>query len=111
MDLDGNMPYLTLLILTPLAGALLIAVLGAAGAEDRLVKVLAAVWSLIPIALALAIWSGFDASAVVDGQGAVQFIEKLPWIDAIKVDYFLGVDGISLPLVILTTVMTPVAML
>ncbi len=48
---------------------------------------------------------------MADGQGAIQFVEKLPWIDAIKVDYFVGVDGISLPLVILTTVMTPIAML
>ena len=36
---------------------------------------------------------------------------KITWIEAIKVDYFLGVDGISLPLVILTAVMAPIAML
>jgi NADH-quinone oxidoreductase subunit M len=105
------MPYLTLLILTPLVGVILVAVMGAARAEDRLVKVLATVWSLVPIALVILIWSGFDSSATAEGQGVVQFVEKLPWIDAIKVDYFLGVDGISLPLVILTAVMAPIAML
>ncbi|MFL5801854.1 MAG: NuoM family protein [Roseiflexaceae bacterium] len=105
------MPYLTLLILTPVAGAILIAIMGAARVDDRMVKVIATIWSLVPIALAVVIWSGFDPSAVAEGQGVVQFVEKLPWIDAIKVDYFLGVDGISLPLVLLTAVMTPVAML
>src|SRR5262245_48155408 len=99
--------WLTLLVLSPVAGAILIAILGAARADDRLVKVLAAAWSLVPLALAIYVWSGFDPSKVADGQGVVQFVEKVPWIDAAKVDYFMGVDGISLPLVILTTVMTP----
>jgi NADH-quinone oxidoreductase subunit M len=103
--------WLTFLVLSPVVGALLIAIMGAARADDRMVKLLATLWSLIPIVLAVYIWSGFDPAAVTEGQGVVQFVEKVPWIDAIKVDYFLGVDGISLPLVILTAAMTPIAML
>src|SRR5689334_5082940 len=106
---DG--PWLTLLVLTPVIGAILIAIMGAARVDDRLVKTLSTAWSLIPIGLAIYIWSVFDPSAVAGGQGVVQLVEKLPWIDAVKVDYFLGVDGISLPLVILTAVMSPIAML
>src|SRR6266536_5203226 len=106
---DG--PLLTLLVLSPIAGMLLVALAGALRLDDRLVKLGAAAWSLTSLGLAIFIWAGFDPSAVADGQGVVQFVEKVPWVDAVRVDYFLGVDGISLPLVVLTTVMAPIAML
>ena len=106
---DG--PWLTLLVLSPMAGILLVALAGALRLDDRLVKIGAAAWSLTSLGLAIFLWAGFDPSAAADGQGTVQFVEKITWIQAIRVDYFLGVDGISLPLVILTTVMAPVAML
>src|SRR6266545_7714391 len=66
---------------------------------------------LTSLGIAIFLWAGFDRAAVADGQAVVQFVEKVNWIQAIQVDYFLGVDGISLPLVILTTVMAPIAML
>jgi NADH-quinone oxidoreductase subunit M len=106
---DG--PWLTLLVLSPIAGLLLVALAGALRLDDRLVKLGAAAWSLTSLGLAIFIWAGFDPSAVADGQAVVQFVEKVPWVDAVRVDYFLGVDGISLPLVVLTAVMTPIAML
>jgi NADH-quinone oxidoreductase subunit M len=106
---DG--PWLTFLVLSPIVGMLFVALAGAMRLDDRLVKVGATAWSLTSIGLAIFIWAGFNPTAVSDGQGVVQFVEQIPWISAIKVDYFLGVDGISLPLVVLTTVMAPVAML
>ncbi|KPV54014.1 NADH-quinone oxidoreductase subunit N [Kouleothrix aurantiaca] len=106
---DG--PWLTFLVLSPLVGMLLVALSGALRMDDRIVKIGATAWSLTSLGLAIFLWAGFNPSLVADGQGVIQFVEKIPWIDAIKVDYFLGVDGISLPLVLLTTVMTPIAML
>jgi NADH-quinone oxidoreductase subunit M len=106
---DG--PWLTFLVLSPIVGLLLVALAGWLGMDDRLVKVGSTVWSLTSLGLAIFVWSGFNPAAVSDGQGVIQFVEKIPWIEAIKVDYFLGVDGISLPLVVLTTVMAPIAML
>jgi len=106
---DG--PWLTLLVLSPIVGLLLVVLAGALRLDDRLVKVVSTVWSLTSLGLAIFLWTGFNPAAVSDGQGVVQFVEKVPWIEAIKVDYFLGVDGISLPLVLLTTVMAPIAML
>ena len=44
------------------------------------------------------LWTGFDA-----GTGAMQFVERHPWIDAFSVYYHLGVDGVSMPLILLTT--------
>ncbi|HET9223679.1 MAG TPA: NADH-quinone oxidoreductase subunit M [Roseiflexaceae bacterium] len=103
--------WLTFLILSPVVGALLVALGGAMRLDDRVVKLSATAWSLTSLGLAIALWAGFDPTAVADGQGVVQFVEKVPWIEAIKVDYFVGVDGISMPLVILTAAMTPIAML
>jgi NADH-quinone oxidoreductase subunit M len=107
----SNGAWLTFLVLSPVVGALLVALGGALRLEDRVIKTSATAWSLTSLGLAIGLWAGFDPSAVAEGQGVVQFVEKVPWVDAIKVDYFLGVDGISLPLVILTAVMTPIAML
>jgi NADH-quinone oxidoreductase subunit M len=106
---DG--PWLTLLVFAPLVGMLLVGVAGALRMDDRLVKTGAVAWSLVPLGLVVYLWARFDPAAVAGGQGMVQFVEKVPWVQAIRVDYFLGVDGISLPLVILTAVMTPIAML
>lgn len=107
----SSAPLLTLLILSPLVGLLLTALAGVLRLDDRTVKLGATAWSTVPLALALVVWAGFRPDAVADGQGVVQFVEKLPWVQAIRVDYFVGVDGISMPLVLLTAVMTPVAML
>ncbi|MEN9937100.1 MAG: hypothetical protein RLZZ387_3679 [Chloroflexota bacterium] len=104
-------PWLTLLVLTPLAGLLLVGLAGALRLDDRLVKIGAAAWSTVPLGIAAVVWAGFDPRAVAEGQGVVQFVEKVPWVQAIRVDYFLGVDGISMPLVLLTALMAPVAML
>ena len=107
----SDAPWLTLLVLSPIAGLLLVVLAGAMRLDDRVVKLGATAWSLTSLGLAIFIWAGFNPAAVADGQGVIQFVEKISWIEAIKVDYFLGVDGISLPLVILTTVMAPIAML
>jgi NADH-quinone oxidoreductase subunit M len=106
-----TLPLLTLLVLSPLAGIALIGLGGLLRLPDRAVKIGAALWSLVPLGVAVALYAGFDPRAVGGNQQVVQFVEKVPWTQAIRVDYFLGVDGLSLPLVLLTAVMAPVAML
>jgi NADH-quinone oxidoreductase subunit M len=54
------------------------------------------------------LWSGFDASATAE---EFQFVERLPWIPAFGIDYYLGIDGISLMLIVLTGFLTPIALL
>ncbi len=63
---------------------------------------LALVVSVITFALSLALWTDFDFTSA-----RMQFVERLPWINAFKVYYYLGVDGISTPLILLTTFLTP----
>ena len=41
----------------------------------------------------------------------MQFVERMPWIRAFNVEYYLGVDGFSMPLILLTTFLTPIVVL
>jgi len=61
--------------------------------------------SLVPLAVALALWAGFDGSDT-----GFQFIERATWIPRFGISWFLGIDGISLLLVLLTTVLTPLVL-
>lgn len=88
--------YLTTIIFLPVAGAILIAFLP--GLSERAIKRMAAIFTFVPLALSIFLFTIFDRSA-----GAIQFEEKLSWIPAINAHYHLGVDGLSLPLVILMT--------
>lgn len=106
-----SVPWLTLLLLTPIAGIVLIGLLALLRLDDRTTRMVATIWSLLPLAIAVLVWNRFDATRVASGQGVVQLVEQIPWIKAIKVDYFLGVDGLSMPLILLTVVMAPIAML
>ena len=90
---------LSILIWLPVAAGVLILLLG-----DRNIgagRWLALLGSLATLALALPLWSGFDPTTA-----ALQFPEKLPWIPRFSAFYALGVDGISMPLVVLTAFMT-----
>ena len=62
--------------------------------------------SLGAFAVSLALWFGYDP---VDG--GYQFVERVPWLPEFGVSYFVGIDGISLPLVLLTTFLAPLALL
>lgn len=107
---DG-IPWLTLLVLAPLAGILLVGLAALLRLDDRLVRVGVTAWMLVPIALAAVVTAGFDPTAASAGQGTIQFVERIPWVEAIRVNYFLGVDGLSLPLVLLTVLLAPVSAL
>ncbi len=93
-----NFSYLTAIVFLPLVGAIVIAFLP--GLCDRCIKRIAAVFAFIPLVLSVIIFFQFDQSL-----GIIQFEEKLSWIPAINAYYHLGVDGLSLPLVLLTTLL------
>jgi NADH-quinone oxidoreductase subunit M len=86
--------WLTTIIFLPALGALLIAFVPRLSARG--VRWLAAVFTFIPLALSIYLFSIFDRSS-----SALQFEESLSWIPAIGANYHLGVDGLSLPLMIL----------
>jgi NADH-quinone oxidoreductase subunit M len=95
---------LTSLVLLPLAGAGLVLLLGKG--RDSLVRQVAFVLSLAVLGLSLWMWARFDPTS-----GAYQFVERYSWLPEFGVSYHVGVDGISLLLVVLTTFLTPIALL
>jgi len=94
-----SFPYLTTIVFLPVVGAILIAFIP--GLSHRLIKRIAAIFTFIPLALSLFLFSIFDRS--LGAAGTMQFEEKLSWIPTINANYHLGVDGLSLPLVVLMT--------
>jgi len=90
---------LSLLVWLPIVGGLIVLALG----ESRVAlgRWVALATSLVALALSVPLYQGFDTSTAT-----FQFVEQLPWIPAFNATYHLGVDGISLPLILLTTFIT-----
>jgi len=95
------MPYLSLIVFLPLAAALAIMILPTPWG-----RWIAGAVSLGVFALCVAAFAVFDRSA-----SGYQLVEKVVWIPQWGVSYFLGVDGISLPMVVLTGLLTFIAVL
>ncbi len=95
---------LSVLVFLPAAGALLLLLLprSAVGAA----RAFAIAVSLLELALSLPLWVRFDLA-----QQGFQFREKIAWIPQLGISYNVGLDGISLLLVLLTTILTPVSLL
>lgn len=92
---------LNLMIWVPLIGAVLI--LALAGRDDAAprARVLALIFSLVSLALCVPLYQGFDAS-----QSTMQFAVSYPWIPFLNVHYSLGVDGLSVAMILLTSFFT-----
>ncbi|MBI5575880.1 MAG: NADH-quinone oxidoreductase subunit M [Deltaproteobacteria bacterium] len=95
---------LTVLIFLPLAGALLLFFLPRENA--RLIRSVTLLVTIVEFLLSLPVVLGFDG-----GTAAMQFVQRYPWIPGYGIEYHVGIDGISLWLVILTTFLMPIAVL
>jgi NADH-quinone oxidoreductase subunit M len=89
---------LSLLIWLPIAGS--VAVLFC-GRNANAARWLALAVALVAFVASIPLWSGY-----IPTQSGMQFVESVPWIDAIKATYGLGVDGISVALIVLTAFTT-----
>ena len=94
------MELLSTIIWLPILGGVVILALGDQRARPD--RWLALAVSVVTFLLSLALWTDFDFSSA-----RMQFVERLPWISTFNVYYYLGVDGISTPLILLTTFLTP----
>jgi len=99
----NGFPILTIITLLPLVTGIAVAGLRR---QERLARQVALASSLLSLVLALGLWKVFNAAS-----GELQFVEKHEWITTLGVNYFVGVDGLGLLLVMLTAVVTPMAML
>ncbi|MBI2836644.1 MAG: NADH-quinone oxidoreductase subunit M [Chloroflexi bacterium] len=87
-------PYLSTIVFLPVAGSVIILL---AGTKERLVKWIAALFTFVSLLASIGTLFRFDRAIE-----AMQFEEKASWIPAFNANYHLGVDGLSLPLVVLT---------
>ncbi len=99
-----ELPLLTLLITLPLAGALVICCLNKSSATTM--RRIALGVTMLVFLLSLPLFIQFDANSA-----DFQFMERHDWIPALGAQYLVGVDGISLLLVMLTTFLTPIVVL
>ncbi len=95
---------LSLILFTPVLAAVVLLLLPRE--QEGLLRWTAFVLSFIPLGLSLALWFQFDPTG-----SCFQFEERAVWYAAINSTYHLGVDGISLSMVLLTTLLTPLAIL
>src|SRR4029077_9092076 len=97
-------PLLTLVTFLPLVGVLLIIVLrGEAEAVARNARWIALWTSLVTFLLSLALWAYFDPT-----KAEFQFVEHAEWLPGFTIAYHMGIDGISLFFVLLSTFLTPI---
>jgi NADH-quinone oxidoreductase subunit M len=99
-----NLPILSLLVAVPLLGG--IAVLFTGRERPAAARWLALLVSLVTFAVSLLMWAGFDATSA-----EYQLVERHAWLPEFGISYHIGIDGISLLLVVLTTFLTPIALL
>ncbi len=95
----ADWPILSLTIWLPIIGGILVLASGDKAAN-------ASRWTALTVAIltfivSLPLWSAFDPSTA-----DMQFVERSMWISLFNIEYYLGVDGISMPLIILTTFIT-----
>lgn len=102
--MDHNIPLLSLLIWTPILGG--VWVLYAGDRQESTVKFLSLSVAFITFLLSLLLYMQFET-----GTHVMQFVEKTVWIKTFNINYHLGVDGIALPMILLTTFTTVLVIL
>jgi len=95
---------LTILTFLPLGAGVLVALLGPD--RQKLGRNLAFAASLLALALTVTLWALFDNS-----RSGMQFVERVPWVPSLGIEYHLGVDGLGLLTVLLSALLVPFAML
>jgi len=101
---------LSILIWLPIIGGTAVLIVGddgdAASSRAEGMRVLVLLVSLLTFVLSVFVYSSFDTTTA-----DMQFVERFEWIPTFNVYYYLGVDGISAPLILLTTFMTPLVVI
>lgn len=91
----SDFPILSVTLLLPIAGAVLITMLSPT--QKSIIRSIAAISTLSSLLLSLVVFFGYDQL-----QGGLQMTESIPWVRDLGISYALGVDGISIPLLLLT---------
>ncbi|MDK2894439.1 MAG: NADH-quinone oxidoreductase subunit [Moorella sp. (in: firmicutes)] len=92
-----NFPILTAIMLAPVVGLLLILLIPEK--EELTIKITAAVATFVSLVLAILAYVLYDY-----GRGGLQFLQDVPWVPSFGINYSVGVDGLSMPMVLLTAI-------
>ena len=104
--MDSMTPnILSILIWLPILGGILILSTGG-DRNAQLARKIALGFSVGTFLLSLSLYADFDITTA-----SMQFVERYQWIESLHIQYFLGVDGISMPLIILTTLLTTIVVI
>lgn len=93
-----DFPLLSILILLPIVGGVALLL---CKQNNKLARQLALLISVATMLLSFLLYGGFDSTS-----HQMQFVERLSWIATFNIEYYLGIDGFSMPLMILTTIST-----
>ncbi len=96
----SDLPLLSLVIWLPIIGGLIVLAIGASG-NNNAVRWAALAVSIITFVVSVPLWTSFGLTS-----HEMQFVEQASWIPAFNILYHLGIDGISMPLILLTTFTT-----
>src|SRR4029450_11549481 len=100
-------PILSLVTFLPLVGALFCLIVnGPKEAVERNCRSVALVTSIVTFLISLLLWAAFDAT-----KAGFQCEEKMDWVPALGIGYHMGIDGISLFFVLLSTLLTPICIM
>ena len=105
-----NEHLLSILTWLPIIGGAALLVIGDSGdfrsARAGMMRWTALAVSLLVLLFSAVLYTGFDSTTSI-----MQFVEQVPWVTAINAQYYLGVDGVSAPLILLTAFITPLVII
>ena len=95
--MNVDIPLLSLVTWVPIIGGLWVLFNGGEN-NAGMARIIALAVAIVTFLISIPLFMGFDA-----GTHEMQFVERLDWIPAFNISYHMGVDGLSMPLIILTT--------
>jgi len=98
--MSESLPLLSLVTWTPIIGGLWVLIAGARVPAEA-VRRDALLFATVTFLLSIPLYAGFDLTTA-----EMQFVERAPWIESFDINYHLGIDGIALPLILLTSFTT-----
>ncbi len=99
--MSSDLPILSLLIWLPVLGGLIVIAVGGSKGSGSSARWLSLFFSVVALWLSVPLYTQFDTTTAT-----MQFVERVPWVETFNIYYHLGVDGFSMPLILLTTFST-----
>jgi len=107
--MDTNQLVLLLILFSPLIAAVLVLIIGKLG--DGAAKWSALILSLVPLALTIYLWVAYQNPIYPANSDGFKFVFSVPWLPQINSNFTIGVDGISMSMILLTAILTPLGII